>query len=179
MSAILPPAERLWWKHPLDRVEGTWIVISLIWCLIMFAMMVGWHVYGRQNLSTETYRTTPDLFTKKTQAMVDKYTVRTETDQKIPVVAPPPGSDVYLIARLWNFWPILELEKGKTYKLHLTSMDYNHGFSLQPANINIQIVPGFEHVVTVTPNQAGTFRIVCNEFCGIGHSQMVSRLYVK
>ena len=34
MSAILPPAERLWWKHPLDRVEGTWIVISLIWCLI-------------------------------------------------------------------------------------------------------------------------------------------------
>jgi hypothetical protein len=44
------------------------------------------------------------------------------------VVAPPEGSDVYMIARLWNFWPILELEKGKTYKLHLTSMDYNHGF---------------------------------------------------
>ena len=45
MSAILPPAERLWWKHPLDRVEGTWIAIALVWCLIMFAMMVGWHVY--------------------------------------------------------------------------------------------------------------------------------------
>jgi hypothetical protein len=29
-------------------------------------------------------------------------------------------------------------------------MDYNHGFSLQPANINIQIVPGYEHVITVT-----------------------------
>ena len=25
MSIILPPAEWLWWKHPLDRVEGTWI----------------------------------------------------------------------------------------------------------------------------------------------------------
>ena len=34
-------------------------------------------------------------------------------------------------------------------------MDYNHGFSLQPANINIQVVPGYEHVVTVTPNQVG------------------------
>ena len=111
--------------------------------------------------------------------MVDKYTVRTETDQKTPVVAPPPGSDVYLIARLWNFWPILELEKGKSYRLHLTSMDYNHGFSLQPANINIQIVPGFEHVVTVTPNQAGTYSVVCNEYCGINHHTMVSRLYVK
>ena len=179
MSAILPPAERLWWKHPLDRVEGTWIVISLIWCLVMFAMMVGWHIYGKQNLSTETYRTTPDLFSAKTQAMVDKYTVRTETDAKIPVVAPPAGNDIYLIARLWAFWPILELEKDKTYRLHLTAMDYNHGFSLQPANINIQLVPGFEHVVTVTPNKSGTYSLVCNEYCGINHHTMVSRLYVK
>jgi cytochrome c oxidase subunit 2 len=179
MSAILPPAERLWYRHPIDRVEGTWIAIALTWCLIMFAMMVGWHVWGKQNLSTETYRTTPEKFTVKTQAMVDQYTVRTETEQKIPVVAPPPGSDVYLIARLWAFWPILELQNGKTYRLHLTSMDYNHGFSLQPANINIQVVPGFEHVVTVTPNQAGTYSVVCNEYCGINHHTMVSRIYVK
>jgi cytochrome c oxidase subunit II len=179
MSAILPPAERLWYRHPIDRVEGTWITIALTWCLIMFAMMVGWHIWGNQNLSTETYRTTPDKFMAKTQAMVDKFTVRTETDEKTPVVAPPPGSDVYLLARLWAFYPILELEKGKTYRLHLTAMDYNHGFSLQPANINIQMVPGFEHVVTVTPNQSGTYSVVCNEFCGIGHHKMVGRIYIK
>ena len=71
MSAILPPAERLWYKHPIDRVEGTWIVIALTWCLIMFAMMVGWHIWGTQNLSTETYRTTPDKFMAKAQAMAD------------------------------------------------------------------------------------------------------------
>ncbi len=179
MSAILPPAERLWWKHPLDRVEGTWIVISLIWCLTMFAMMVGWHIYGKQNLSTETYKTTPELFSTKTQAMVDKYTVRTETEANIPVVAPPAGGDVYMIARLWNFWPILELEKNKTYRLHLTSMDYNHGFSLQPENINIQVVPGYEHVIKITPNKSGTYSVVCNEYCGINHHTMVSRIYVK
>ncbi|MBK7006764.1 MAG: cytochrome C oxidase subunit II [Burkholderiales bacterium] len=179
MSAILPPAERLWWKHPLDRVEGTWIVISLIWCLTMFAMMVGWHIYGKQNLSTETYKTTPELFSTKTQAMVDKYTVRTETEANIPVVAPPAGGDVYMIARLWNFWPILELEKDKTYRLHLTSMDYNHGFSLQPENINIQVVPGYEHVIKITPNKSGTYSVVCNEYCGINHHTMVSRIYVK
>ena len=74
MSAILPPSERLWYKHPIDRVEGTWIAIALVWCLIMFAMMVGRHVWGHQNLSTETYRTTPERFTEKTQAMIDKWT---------------------------------------------------------------------------------------------------------
>ena len=72
MSAILPPAERLWWKHPLDRVEGTWIAIAFIWCLVMFFMMVGWHVYGKQNLSTETYKTTPEKFSAKAQAMVEQ-----------------------------------------------------------------------------------------------------------
>ena len=179
MTAILPPAERVWYNHPIDRVEGTWIAIALTWCLIMFFMMIGWHIWGSQNLSTETYRTTPQQFTEKAQAVVDQYTVRTETEQKIPVVAPPPGGDVYMLARLWNFWPIVELEAGKTYRLHLTSMDFNHGFSLQPANINIQIVPGYEHVVTVTPNKAGQYSVVCNEFCGIGHHQMVTRLYVK
>ena len=179
MTAMHPPSQRLWYKHPIDRVELTWIALALTWCLIMFFMMVGWHIWGDQNLSTETYKTTPAQFAEKTQAMVDQYTVRTETDQNIPVVAPPPGSDIFLIARLWNFWPILELEKDKTYRLHLTAMDFNHGFSLQPANINIQMVPGYEHVVTITPNQSGTYSIVCNEFCGIGHHQMVSRLYVK
>jgi len=179
MSAILPPSERLWWRQPIDKVEIVWILIAFTWCLIMFFMMPYWHVFGNQNLSSETYRTTPERFAAKAQEMVDKWTVRTETDEKIPVVRPPAGADVYLIARLWAFWPILELEVGKTYRLHLTAMDYQHGFSLQPESINIQVLPGYDHVVTITPNRAGTYAIVCNEFCGIGHHKMVSRLYVK
>jgi cytochrome c oxidase subunit 2 len=110
--------------------------------------------------------------------VVDKYTVRDETDQKIPVVHPPPGADVYMIARLWQWWPILELEKDQSYRLHLSAMDYQHGFSLQPSNINLQVVPGYEMVITVTPNKTGTYSVVCNEYCGIGHHTMVSRLYV-
>ena len=105
--------------------------------------------------------------------------MRTETDQNIPVVAPPAGSDVYLVARLWQWWPIIELEQGKSYRLHLSAMDYQHGFSLQPETIILQIVPGYEMVVTITPNKSGTFAVVCNEYCGIGHHQMVSRMYVK
>jgi cytochrome c oxidase subunit 2 len=178
MSSIQPPSEVLWWKQPLDRVEGTWIAIALVWSLIMFVMMPLWHVYGKQNLSNEAYRTTPEAFMSKTQVMVDKYTVRKETDQQIPVVHPPPGSDVYLIARLWQWWPLLELEKGQTYRLHIASMDWQHGFSLQPVNINTQILPGYEMVLTVTPDTSGTQTIICNEYCGIGHHNMVGKIYV-
>ena len=178
MSAISPPPSRVWWKQPLDRVEGTWIVIAFAWCLVLFFMMPYWHIYGKQNLSNEAYRTTPEAFGKKTQDVVDKYTVRTETDLKVPVVHPPVGTDVYLIARLWQWWPMLELEEGQTYRLHLASMDWLHGFSLQPENINVEVHPGYEHVVTVTPTKAGTYSLICNEYCGINHHTMSSKLYV-
>ena len=178
MSALEPPRHRLWWKQPLDRVEGAWIAIAFVWCLVMFFMMPWWHVYGKQYLANEAYRSTPELFQKKVDEMVAKHKVREETELKIPVVKPPPGADVYLIARLWQWWPMLELQAGQTYRLHLQSMDWLHGFSLQPENINIQVHPGYEHVITVTPTTPGTYAIVCNEYCGINHHTMSSRLYV-
>jgi cytochrome c oxidase subunit 2 len=73
---------------------------------------------------------------------------------------------------------MLELEKGQTYRLHLSSLDWQHGFSLQPIGINIQVHPNIEHVITLTPTEAGTYGVVCNEFCGLGHHQMVGRIYV-
>ena len=103
MSAILPPANRLWWKQPLERIEITWIVIAFIWCLIMFFMMPYWHVYGKQNLSNETYRTTPDTLHRQDAGDGRQvHGAQRDGHEKIPVVRPPAGSDVYLIARLWS-----------------------------------------------------------------------------
>lgn len=179
MSSLQPPAERIWWKEPIEGVELFWVAIALVWAIVMFVMMPYWHVYGKQNLSNEAYRTTGEAFSNKVKAMVDQHTVRKETAREIPVVHPPEGSDVYLLARLWEWYPILELEKDKTYRLHLSSMDWNHGFSLQPENINLQVVPGYEMVVKITPNKSGEFTVVCNEYCGIEHHKMTGKIYVK
>jgi cytochrome c oxidase subunit II len=177
--SIMPPSQRIWWNEPIHKIEITWVIIALLWCLVLFLWMPYWHVYGKQNLSNESYKTTAELFEAKTQNMVDKYTVRTETDDEIPVVAPPAGSDVYLLGRLWEWWPILELEEGKSYRLHMSSLDYQHGFSLQPVNINLQILPQYETVITLTPSKAGEYGVICNEYCGIGHHQMLGKIIVK
>ncbi|MBF0445378.1 MAG: cytochrome C oxidase subunit II [Magnetococcales bacterium] len=177
--SIMPPSQRIWWNEPIHKIEITWVIIALLWCLVLFLWMPYWHVYGKQNLSNESYKTTAELFEAKTQNMVSKYTVRTETDAEIPVVAPPAGSDVYLLGRLWEWWPILELEKGKSYRLHMSSLDYQHGFSLQPVNINLQILPQYETVITLTPSKAGEYGVICNEYCGIGHHQMLGKIIVK
>jgi cytochrome c oxidase subunit 2 len=179
MSSLAPPSERLWWKEPIEGVEIFWIAIALVWAIVMFIMMPYWHIYGKQNLSNEAYRTTPEMYGKKVQAMVDQYTVRKVTARDVPVVAPPAGSDVYLLARLWEWYPVLELEKGQTYRLHLSSMDWQHGFSLQPENINMQVIPGYEMVLKITPNKSGEYSVVCNEYCGIGHHTMLGKIYVK
>jgi cytochrome c oxidase subunit 2 len=176
--AIQSPEKRVWWNEPLDKKEITWIAIAFLWGLTMFATMIVWHVIGEQNLSNEAYRISADDYSAKAEAMVKKYTVRMEGQTGIPVVHPPAGSEVYLIGRLWEWWPILELEKGQSYRLHLSSLDWQHGFSLQPTNINIQVHPGYEMVLTITPSEAGEYGVVCNEYCGIGHHQMVGKIYV-
>lgn len=174
--AIQSPEKRIWWNEPLSKAEVVWISVAFLWGLVMFFTMIYWHFGGEQNLSNEAYKIRPEVFAERTEAMTDQYTVREEAG--IPVVRPPAGSDVYMFGRLWDWWPILEFEKGKQYRLHLSSLDWQHGFSLLPVNINLQIHPGYMMVVTMTPTETGEFNIVCNEYCGIGHHQMVGRIYV-
>lgn len=174
--AIHPPAERLWWNHRIQRVELVWIAVAFLWGLVMFFMMVWWHATGEQNLATETYRTTPNAFYAKVEGSVAEWRVRDLNG--VPVVKPPAGADVYMIGRMWLWYPALELERGQSYRLHLSSLDLQHGFSLQPININVQVHPGYEHVLTVTPNAAGEYSIVCNEFCGLGHHTMLGKIFV-
>lgn len=174
--SIYPPTERIWWNEPVARAERIWITVAFLWGLVMFFMMIYWHVAGKQNLSNEAYRINPVTYQQRAVEAAAPYTVREEAG--IPVVKPPPGSDIYMIARLWQWWPIFELQKGQDYRLHISSVDWQHGFSLQPVNINLQIHPGYDMVLTITPDQSGVYGIVCNEFCGIGHHTMVGKMYV-
>ncbi len=176
--AISPPENRVWWNEKVELGELIWIAIAFLWGLIMFFMMVWWHLEGKQNLSPEAYRIAPSTFEERTEAFAEKFKVREEGDTGIPVARPPAGGDAYMLGRLWEWWPVLELEKGQTYRLRLSSLDWQHGFSLQPVGINIQVHPGVEHVIQMTPTQTGTFSVVCNEFCGQGHHIMVGRIHV-
>ena len=98
--SITPPPQRIRWKEPIAKVELPWIIIAFVWGLVMFFMTIYWHGAGEQNLSNEAYKIKPERFAEKAQAMIDEYKVREENG--FPVVRPPAGSEVYLIARLWQ-----------------------------------------------------------------------------
>ena len=164
-----------WWK-PAHKSERTWVAIAFGWCIVLFAMMPLWQVKGGQNPSGIRRKVEPAAFFARTQEFIKQYQIG--DDRGMPIVAPPPGSDIYLTAMSFQWTPILQLEQGKEYILHLSSLDVNHGFSLYPINVNFQVVPGYDYGLRVTPTAAGDFRIICNEFCGIGHHTMVGRVIV-
>jgi cytochrome c oxidase subunit 2 len=174
MSIHNPPAG--WFKPPAGN-ERLWVGLALCWCMVMTLAMPYWHIYGKQNSTGESYRVSIGDYGKRVQSFVEANKVGDESG--IPIVEIPPGGDGYLLARMWSFYPIIKMKKGQTYRLHISSSDLQHGFSLQPLNMNFQVLPGYDHVLTIRPTSSGTFPIICNEFCGIGHHMMTGRIIVE
>ncbi len=174
-SGIVAP-KGVWWV-PANYQEKRWVTISFVWCMVLFAMMPLWHLKGGQNPTGIRGTVTPADYQARVDRFISDYKV--DTDHGVPVVAPPPGSDVYLLAKSWLWTPVLKLKKGAEYTLHISSADVNHGFSLFPINVNIQVIPGYDYALRVTPNESGDFRIICNEFCGIGHHIMIGKVLVE
>ncbi len=176
MSSLASPA-RSWWRQPLRQEEKVWVIVAVVWGVAMFAFMYLWGgIGGKQGVPMETYRIAPAQFQALANDFVAKYQVGSENG--IPVVRPPAGSDIYLTGRVWQWSPVLELQKGATYRVHASSLDLQHGLSIQPGNINLQILPGYDYVFTITPDKAGEYHIVCNEFCGAGHHLMIGKITV-
>lgn len=181
-SGIVAPAG-IWWK-PAAQQEKRWVTIAFIWCLVLFAMMPLWHIRGGQNPTGIRAKVSPQAYRERVERFIKDYKVEDITAANgmvFPVVAPPPGAEVYLLAKQWDWSPVLKLKKGVEYTIHLSSADVNHGFSLLASgtSINIQVVPGYDYALKMTPNAAGDYRIVCNEFCGIGHHIMIGKILVE
>lgn len=173
--AIYSPA-RDWFKAP-EGSERTWIALALGWCIVMSIVMPWWHFKGKQNSTGEAYRVTPREFVERVQRSVE--TQKVGEYQGVPVVEPAPGGDAYMLGKMWAWYPVLKLKAGQTYRLHVSAQDLQHGFSLMPMNMNFQVMPGYDHVLTITPTTPGEYTVICNEFCGAGHHQMTGRILVE
>ena len=174
MSLLSPAAG--WFHQKVAKDEKMWMVISLLLCIMLFVWMIMWHVYGKQNPSNITYRTSTAEFAKLSEAYTKKNIIG--ADKGIPVVRPEPNSDVILMGQMWQWSIVLVLQKDESYNLHISSKDVMHGFSIQPVNMNFQIYPGYDYVLRFKPNEAGEYKIICNEFCGIGHHTMIGKIVV-
>jgi cytochrome c oxidase subunit II len=93
MKTGMESPQGVWWK-PAHRTEKIWVTIAFVWCLILFAMMPFWHLRGGQNASGIRHRVDPAAFSARVDEFIASYQVG--DDRGFPIVAPPPGSDIYL-----------------------------------------------------------------------------------
>ena len=177
----LDPPEGNWWDRNVNRRETIWLAISGGWGVSMFGWMMGWMDFGKQNQTGPTTRTSPKRYRQKVQAYKQKanHTRLHGTD-----VLVPRGNDVYIGAYQWSWDGLpMVIEAGTSYTFHLSSYDVQHGFSVRRASnlsqqVTLQVLPDYEWANEMQFHEPGTFEVVCNEYCGVGHSAMHGVFYV-
>ena len=60
---------------------------------------------------------------------------------------------------------------------HITSTDVQHGYQIVGTNGQAMVLPGYISQFT-TQFEPGEYLVACNEYCGVGHHVMATRLTV-
>ena len=86
---------------------------------------------------------------------------------------------IEISAKKFQFTPSeITLKKGRPVILRMTSTDRVHGFMSKPFKIDTDIPPDKTTDVAITPETAGNFTIICDHYCGTGHSNMKMKVTV-
>lgn len=93
----------------------------------------------------------------------------------------PDGSyEAYYVAQVFSFAPAsVTIPAGSKVTFYVTTPDVVHGFEVARTDINMMVVPGWVNSTTHTFTRPGTYLLVCNEYCGIGHQNMSAKIEVK
>ena len=72
----------------------------------------------------------------------------------------------------------LVVPQGKPIKLNITSEDVNHSFFIPAFRIKMDAVAGLESYTWFFADELGEYDILCAEYCGIAHSEMLAILRI-
>ncbi len=87
---------------------------------------------------------------------------------------------IEITAKRYGFTPDrITLKKGETVKLRLHSEDVTHGFFSRQLRIDETVEPAKTAEITLTPQTVGTFKTICDHFCGAGHGNMAMTIVVE
>ncbi len=92
----------------------------------------------------------------------------------------PAHFEIHYVARMWAFDPPqVELPTGAEVDIYLNSVDVNHGFQILGTNVNLMAVPGAVNYAHIHFTKAGKYFVVCHEYCGTGHQNMIATILVS
>ncbi len=102
--------------------------------------------------------------------------------------APPNCYDLRVTARQWSWlftYPNgysdenLHVPAGEPVRLTMTSEDVIHGLWIPAMRVKMDVVPGRYTSVWFQPDKPGTYNLLCTEYCGDEHSNMLATVVVQ
>lgn len=153
----------------LHRYEKYWLIFG-IGTLITFLTVIGVSAFAMGNH--------PPSHT----ALIDPK----KLDETPPFDQPgleQTGDNTYVAtikAMMFGYQPNkLEIPVGATVLFQVTSQDVVHSFTIPQTNVNMMVTPGHINQAEHTFKEAGSYLVICNEYCGTGHHYMQMEIEVS
>ena len=154
----------------IDKLEKFWIWLTTITAFVATAVIgfYALHLNIHPPSNVETIDSSRLHLSKEFNEK--NLGVKKNTDGSITVT---------LVAARYGFFPShITVPANTPVKLRIASPDVLHGFHVPGLNFATMVIPGYVSEVNANFPKTGEFFLLCNEFCGLGHDHMWSKLTV-
>ncbi|MFL5379864.1 MAG: cytochrome c oxidase subunit II [Myxococcales bacterium] len=91
----------------------------------------------------------------------------------------PGRYEAHVVSKMFAFKPSpLKVPKGSVVDFYLTSADVVHGFYIDGTDVNLMAIPNAVNYAQARFDAPGKYQVICHEFCGSGHHDMVGIIEV-
>lgn len=156
----------------IDPLEKKWMYVVGLMTLVMIASMAYAAVVMNMHPPSNVETIDPKTLHLSGEFAEDNLGVTENDDGSLTV---------RLIAARYSFYPQeLELPADTPITFRLASPDIVHGVHIPFTNMSTMVIPGYISEVNTTfnANRIGEHQLLCNEYCGLGHDYMWSRLTI-
>jgi cytochrome c oxidase subunit 2 len=153
-----------------DPLERRWVWISLGLAIVMGVMLGYFAVANNLHPPSNVEPIDSSRLHLSEEFAEDNLGVKINPDGSVRVT---------LVAARYGFYPPrIEVPVDTQVTFRLASADVLHGVHVPNTNMATMVVPGYIAEVTTTFPRTGEYSLLCNEYCGLGHDSMWSRLVV-
>ncbi|MBI1938515.1 MAG: cytochrome c oxidase subunit II [Ignavibacteriales bacterium] len=140
--------------QPVD-IHGN-LLLEIVWIVIPTLLVLSMFYYGYTGFR-EIRDVPEDAYIIKVQARMWQWEFNYDNGKKSDTLYVPIGTPI---------------------KLELFSQDVNHSLYIPSFRIKEDAIVGRTNYLFFKPEQAGSYDIVCAEYCGLKHSMMYSKVVV-
>ena len=154
----------------VDETEKKWLVISLLMTAVMIGVLSFYAIASNIHPPSNVETINSDRLHVEGEFVEDNLGVKRMPDGSV---------EVRMVAARYGFYPqILEIPADTPVRFRIASADVLHGFHVPFTNLATMVVPGYVSEVNTSFPRVGEYPMLCNEYCGLGHDHMWSKLII-